>query len=94
MNSKQKILILGAGIAGMYAAERLAEDQDSEVTLLEATGHLGGRCFSFFDEKSGETIDNGQHLFAGAYSDFFDFLTRCDAMENPPPKRPVTAGKT
>lgn len=81
MNSKQKILILGAGIAGMYAAERLAEDQDSEVTLLEATGHLGGRCFSFFDEKSGETIDNGQHLFAGAYSDFFDFLTRCDAME-------------
>jgi squalene-associated FAD-dependent desaturase len=53
--------IIGAGLAGLSTAIRLAE-QGWEVSLLEAAGQAGGRARSYFDEKLGCRIDNGNHL--------------------------------
>jgi uncharacterized protein with NAD-binding domain and iron-sulfur cluster len=35
--------------------------------LLEQAHHLGGRATSFVDPADGQLVDNGQHLFLGAY---------------------------
>ena len=62
----QKIAVLGAGYAGMAAAVSLVL-QGHEVTLIEARAILGGRAHSFRDHKTGQVLDNGQHIFMGCY---------------------------
>ena len=52
--------IIGAGLAGLAAATRLAGTR--AVVVHEATAHPGGRCRSYFDRAIGLTIDNGNHL--------------------------------
>lgn len=48
--------------------------EGSEVHWYEATGGYGGRASTIEDGKSGETIDNGQHLLSGAYDDFLELI--------------------
>jgi squalene-associated FAD-dependent desaturase len=53
--------IIGAGLAGLAAAVRLAPSA-AKVVVHEATAYPGGRCRSYFDRAIGMTIDNGNHL--------------------------------
>jgi squalene-associated FAD-dependent desaturase len=53
--------VIGAGVAGLSAAIRLAE-AGTRVIVHEAAGQAGGRCRSFFDDAIGAEIDNGNHL--------------------------------
>ena len=53
--------IVGAGVAGLSAAVRLAE-KGRAVAVYEAAGHAGGRCRSYYDAGLGAVIDNGNHL--------------------------------
>jgi squalene-associated FAD-dependent desaturase len=53
--------IIGAGLAGLAAAVKLAP-APCEVVVHEAARQAGGRCRSFFDETMDATIDNGNHL--------------------------------
>jgi hydroxysqualene dehydroxylase len=55
------IHVIGAGLAGLSAAVRLAA-QGHRVTVHEAAPHAGGRCRSYHDQTLGMTIDNGNHL--------------------------------
>lgn len=56
-----RVHVIGAGLSGLAAAVALA-GQGQAVTVYEATGHAGGRCRSYFDERLGRRIDNGNHL--------------------------------
>lgn len=53
--------VVGAGLAGLSAAVRMAE-RGYRVSLYEAAPQAGGRCRSFFDRTLQCTIDNGNHL--------------------------------
>jgi len=54
--------IIGAGLAGLAAAVKLAPSLGAAVVVHEATAYPGGRCRSYFDRSIGMTIDNGNHL--------------------------------
>ncbi len=56
-----KVHIIGAGLAGLAAALRLAEGP-RRVVLYEAAPQAGGRCRSYFDSTLDMQIDNGNHL--------------------------------
>jgi squalene-associated FAD-dependent desaturase len=59
--------IVGAGLAGLSAALRIARaGAGLRVVLYESAGHAGGRCRSFHDAALGCEIDNGNHLILGA----------------------------
>lgn len=53
--------VVGAGMAGLAAAVRLAA-AGRAVTLYEAAPQAGGRARSYFDQTLGCRIDNGNHL--------------------------------
>lgn len=55
------IHIIGAGIAGLAAAVRLAQG-GTRVIVHEAAGQAGGRCRSYHDPALDMMIDNGNHL--------------------------------
>jgi len=66
-------IIVGGGLSGLAAAVRLASTGRS-VVLLEQSPKLGGRCYSYTDEKTGDVVENGQHLLLGAYHDLLEYL--------------------
>jgi squalene-associated FAD-dependent desaturase len=57
--------VVGAGLAGLSAALRLAE-AGGRVVLHEAANHAGGRCRSYDDRELGRRIDNGNHMLFSA----------------------------
>lgn len=72
-------IIVGAGLAGIAAAVRLA-DAGVRVTMLETRKKLGGRATSFADVRSGEVLDNCQHVVLGCCTNYLDLLTRLGAV--------------
>ena len=53
---RRKVLVVGAGMAGLVAA-RLLHDSGSKVTVLEARDRLGGRVWT--DDRIGAPVDLG-----------------------------------
>jgi protoporphyrinogen oxidase len=77
----KKIIIIGGGVAGLSSAVFLA-GKGYEIELFESSPKLGGRCYSFYNEKTGYFIDNGKHLIAGWYKNFIEFLRLTDSINN------------
>lgn len=72
------VLVVGGGIAGLAAAVRLSE-RGVRVTLLETRKKLGGRATSFTDARSGDVLDNCQHVVLGCCTNYLDLLGRLGA---------------
>ena len=79
--------VVGAGLAGLSAAVRLA-DEGRRVVLHEAARQAGGRCRSYHDPALDLTIDNGNHLLLSGNAAALDYMCRigapADALEGPP----------
>ncbi|HUF46991.1 MAG TPA: hydroxysqualene dehydroxylase HpnE [Vicinamibacterales bacterium] len=67
------VVVIGAGLAGLSAAVRLAS-AGCTVVVCEEGPRLGGRASAFTDRESGERIDNGQHALFGCYRETYAFL--------------------
>jgi hydroxysqualene dehydroxylase len=74
-----RVHVVGAGLAGLAAAVRLAAEGRS-VRLYEAGSHAGGRCRSYFDAELGCRIDNGNHLLLASNHAALDYLERIGAL--------------
>ena len=73
-----KVAVVGAGWAGMAAAVE-AVGLGMDVTVFEATRTLGGRARALSTEKPDGTpitLDNGQHILIGAYSETLALMQR------------------
>ncbi|MGP0059988.1 MAG: hydroxysqualene dehydroxylase HpnE [Beijerinckiaceae bacterium] len=68
-----EVHIIGAGLAGLAAAVRLA-DGKRRIRLYEAARQAGGRCRSYFDSVLDMVIDNGNHLLLSGNYAARDFL--------------------
>src|SRR3974390_1212809 len=72
------IHIIGAGLAGLSAAVRLATPAN-RVIVHEATAFAGGRCRSYHDAAVGMVIDNGNHLLLSGNHAALDYIRRIGA---------------
>lgn len=81
---EKKIVIIGAGPAGLGAGYRLAELGYKNFVMYEAASHLGGLASSYTD-SAGFTWDVGGHVMFSHYKyydDVFDKLMGSDYQEN------------
>jgi len=75
-----QIHVVGAGLAGLSAAVRLAA-AGHRVVIHEAANQAGGRCRSYHDATLGMTIDNGNHLVLSGNRATLDYLEVIGARE-------------
>ncbi len=75
-----RVHIVGAGIAGLSCAVRLA-GRGRAVTLYEAAAQAGGRCRSYFDARIERTIDNGNHILLSANEAALSYLEEIGARD-------------
>ncbi len=68
-----KVHIIGAGLAGLSAAVRLAH-RGIEVQVLESSAQAGGRCRSYRDPVLDMILDNGNHLVLSGNQETFAYL--------------------
>lgn len=62
---RDRVIVVGAGIAGLAAAHRL-QAAGIDVTVLEATARIGGRMTS--DVVAGYVIDRGAQFLSSSYT--------------------------
>lgn len=67
------MVIVGGGVSGLAAAVELTS-RGVPVLVLEQRPAPGGRAYSFIDQTTGETIDNGQHVLIAGYRRTMRFL--------------------
>ncbi|WP_163992508.1 FAD-dependent oxidoreductase [Pyxidicoccus caerfyrddinensis] len=63
-----RAVIAGGGLAGLTCAKLLV-DAGWAVTVVEGLPYLGGRASTYRD-ADGDQVEQGLHLFLGAYSEF------------------------
>ncbi len=62
MAERPKVVVVGAGLAGLRCAERIARTGSVDVVLLEAQERVGGRCWSSHGWADGQVGEHGAEL--------------------------------
>lgn len=69
-------LIVGAGLAGSVLAERLANEENKKVLIIDKRNHIGGNTFDYYDEHGILVHKYGPHIFHTNSDDVFQYLSR------------------
>ena len=82
--SKKKVVIIGAGPAGLTAAYELLKDKNNqyEVTILEETNEIGG--ISRTVRYNGNRMDIGGHRFFSKDKEVMDFWENLMPLQGQP----------
>ncbi|MBM7048112.1 MULTISPECIES: UDP-galactopyranose mutase [Rhizobium] len=75
--SKVDLLIVGAGFYGATLAERVANELQKNVLLIDRRSHIGGNAYSEFDGETGIEVHRyGAHLFHTPNEMVWTYLNR------------------
>jgi hydroxysqualene dehydroxylase len=83
---RRTVHVVGAGLAGLAAAVRLAA-RGIAVVVHEAAGAAGGRCRSYHDPLLDMMIDNGNHLLLSgnrAALSYLEVIGSTSGLAGPP----------
>jgi UDP-galactopyranose mutase len=69
-------LIVGAGFAGCVLAERIANQLERKVLIVEKRGHIGGNSYDFYNEDGLLVHKYGPHYFRTDSKKVFDYLSQ------------------
>ena len=70
-----KYLVVGAGFFGSVIAERIANDKNQRVVVIDKYTHIGGNCFSEVDAETGiEYHKFGTHIFHTSNKKVWEYI--------------------
>src|SRR5215210_7336778 len=69
-------LIVGAGFAGSVLAERLANERNERVLVIDRRPHIGGNAYDRYDDDGLLIHQYGPHIFHTNSKQIFDYLSR------------------
>ncbi len=69
-------IIIGAGLAGVVMAERIATQLNKKVLIIEKRNHIGGNCYDFKDENNILIHKYGPHLFHTNNKKVINYLSK------------------
>ena len=76
-NKKYDFLIVGAGFYGSVIAERIANELNEKVLIIDKRDHIGGNSYSYADKETNIEIHKyGSHLFHTSNKEVWDYLSR------------------
>jgi UDP-galactopyranose mutase len=72
-------LIIGCGLSGVVLAERIANDLNKKVVIIEKSNHIGGNCYDFIEPKSNILVNKyGVHIFHTDNKEVWDYVNKFD----------------
>ncbi len=80
LKNAKKVLVIGAGLAGLAASKELVE-AGHKVHLLESRSLIGGKVSAWRD-RDGDWVESGLHVFFGSYRKIFDLMRDVGIYQN------------
>lgn len=74
-------LIVGAGFAGSVLAERLANEVDNRILLIDRRPHIGGNAYDRFDKAGNVVAPYGRHVLQTDDRRVLNYLSRFATWE-------------
>lgn len=72
-------LVVGAGLSGAVIAERIVNELNGKVTIIEKRNHIGGNCYDYVEKETGILMNKyGAHLFHTNNERVWDYVNRFD----------------
>lgn len=76
-------IIVGAGFYGSVMAERIANDLNRRVLVIEKRDHIGGNCYSTIDPDTGiEYHKYGTHIFHTSNPVVWNYIKKFTSFNN------------
>jgi len=71
-----KYIVVGAGLAGVTIAERIANELNEQVLIIEKRNHIGGNVYDYYDEQGILIHKYGPHIFHTNNKKVWDYLSQ------------------
>ena len=73
---KYKNVVVGAGLAGLTIAQRIANEWQEEVLVIEKRGHIGGNVYDSYNEDGILIHNYGPHIFHTNDREVYEYLSK------------------
>lgn len=70
-----KYVVVGAGLAGLTLAERIANVLDEKVLIIEKRNHIGGNVYDSYNEEGILIHNYGPHIFHTNDKEVYNYLS-------------------
>ncbi|MGB8454996.1 MAG: UDP-galactopyranose mutase [Anaerocolumna sp.] len=71
-----KYIVVGAGLAGLTIAERIAGGLNEKVLIIEKRNHIGGNIYDSYNEEGILIHNYGPHIFHTNEREVYQYLSR------------------
>lgn len=71
-----KYVVVGAGLAGLTIAERIANELNEKVLIIEKRIHIGGNVYDSYNEEGILIHNYGPHIFHTNDKEVYQYLSR------------------
>ena len=71
-----KNLIVGCGLSGIVLANRIANELNESVLIIDSKNHIAGTCYDFKDENGITVHQYGPHIFRTNSKEIWDYLSQ------------------
>jgi len=79
---KEKNLIIWVGLSWIVLAERIANDLDEEVLIIEKRNHIWWNCYDYYDENWILVHKYWPHVFHTNYEEVWRYINRFGNFTN------------